>query len=88
MAPAEQAEAEGREHPGVPDDKTQRNFTDPDSRTMPGPGGRDFQQSCNCQAVVDHELPARFSAFPRSGVRRDRKTTEMDTVDLVQCVDD
>ncbi len=49
---AEQAEAEGREHPGVPDDKTQRNFTDPDSRIMPSPGGRDFQQSYNCQAVV------------------------------------
>ena len=55
QAAAEQAEAEGREHPGVPDDKTQRNFTDPDSRIMPGPGGRDFQQSYNCQAVVDHE---------------------------------
>ena len=55
QAAAEQAAAEGREHPGVPDDKTQRNFTDPDSRIMPGPGGRDFQQSYNCQAVVDHE---------------------------------
>ena len=55
QAAAEQAEAEGREHPGVPDDKTQRNFTDPDSRIMPGPGGKDFQQSYNCQAVVDHE---------------------------------
>ena len=49
---AEQAESEGRNHPGVPDDKAQRNFTDPDSRIMPGPGGRDFQQSYNCQAVV------------------------------------
>ena len=37
----------------MPDDKAQRNFTDPDSRIMPGPGGRDFQQSYNCQAVVD-----------------------------------
>ncbi len=55
QAAAEQAEVEGREHPGVPDDKTQRNFTDPDSRIMPGPGGQDFQQSYNCQAVVDHE---------------------------------
>ena len=55
QAAAERAEAEGRVHPGVPDDKTQRNFTDPDSRIMPGPGGRDFQQSYNCQAVVDHE---------------------------------
>ena len=52
-AEAEQAESEGRNHPGVPDDKAQRNFTDPDSRIMPGPGGRDFQQSYNCQAVVD-----------------------------------
>ena len=52
-AKAEQAESEGRNRPGVPDDKAQRNFTDPDSRIMPGPGGRDFQQSYNCQAVVD-----------------------------------
>ncbi len=54
-AEAEQAESEVRNHPGVPDDKAQRNFTDPDSRIMPGPGGRDFQQSYNCQAVVDSE---------------------------------
>ncbi len=53
-AAAEQAEAEGKEHPGVPDDKAQRNFTDAESRIMPGPGGRDFQQAYNCQAVVDH----------------------------------
>ena len=52
-AEAEQAESEGRKHPGVPDDKAQRNFTDPDSRIMPLPGGRDFQQAYNCQAVVD-----------------------------------
>ena len=55
LADAEQAESEGRNHLGVPDDKAQRNFTDPDSRIMPGPGGRDFQQSYNCQAVVDSE---------------------------------
>ena len=35
---AEQAEAEDRKHPGVPDDKAQRNFTDAESRIMPGPG--------------------------------------------------
>ena len=51
MAEAEQAEREGGNHPGVPDDKAQRNFTDPDSRIMPGPGGRDFQQSYNCPVV-------------------------------------
>ena len=55
LAEAEQAEREGRNHPGVPDDKAQRNFTDPDSRIMPVPGGRDFQQSYNCQAVVDSD---------------------------------
>ncbi len=53
-AAAEQAEAEGKEHPGVPDDKAQRNFTDAESRIMPGTGGRDFLQAYNCQAVVDH----------------------------------
>ena len=50
-----EAEAEGKAHPGVPEDKAQRNFTDPQSRIMPGPGGKDFQQAYNCQAVVDHE---------------------------------
>ena len=50
---AEQAAQEGKEHSGVPEDKTQRNFTDPQSRIMPGPGGRDFLQAYNCQAVVD-----------------------------------
>ena len=54
-AAAEQAEAEGRQHPGVPDDKAQRNFTDAESRIMPGPGGRDFLQGYNCQAVADSE---------------------------------
>ena len=43
-AAAQQAEAAGKDHPGEPDDKAQRNFTDPDSRIMPGPGGWDFQK--------------------------------------------
>ena len=55
QAAAEQAEAEGRQHPGVPRDKAHRNFTDADSRIMPVPGGRDFQQAYNCQAVADSE---------------------------------
>ena len=55
QAAAEEAEAAGKDHPGVPEDKAQRNFTDPESRIMPGPGGRDFLQAYNCQAVVDHE---------------------------------
>ena len=52
-AGAEEAKAEGRKHPGAPDDKAQRNFTDAESRIMPAPGGRDFVQGYNCQAVVD-----------------------------------
>jgi len=50
---AEIARAVGKEHPGVPEDKAQRNFTDPDSRIMPAPGGKDFVQSYNAQAAVD-----------------------------------
>ena len=53
QAAAEQAEAEDRKHPGVPDDKAQRNFTDAESRIMPAAGGKDFLQAYNCQAVVD-----------------------------------
>ena len=52
---AEQAAEAGKTHPGVPEDKAQRNFTDPESRIMPGPGGKNFLQAYNCQAVVDHE---------------------------------
>ena len=37
----------------MPDDKAQPNFTDAESRIMPAPGGRDFVQAYNCQAVVD-----------------------------------
>ena len=50
---AEAARAEGKRHPGVPEDKTQRNFTDPESRIMPGPGGKEFLQGYNAQVAVD-----------------------------------
>ena len=55
QASAEQAAEEGNEHPRVPDDQAQRNFTNHQSRIMPAPGGRDFLQAYNCQAVVDHD---------------------------------
>ena len=58
QAAAEQADVEGKENTGrsvVPEDKAQRNFTDAESRIMPAPGGRDFVQAYNCQAVVDQE---------------------------------
>ena len=38
---------------GCTDDKAQRNFTDTESRIIPAPGGKDFLQAYNCQAVVD-----------------------------------
>lgn len=48
----------GGRKPGEPDptpqDKAQKNFTDPDSRIMPRPGDRlAFMQAYNCQAAVD-----------------------------------
>ena len=52
QAEAERAEAAGR-IPGVVDERAQRNFTDAESRIMPAPGGREFVQAYNCQAVVD-----------------------------------
>ena len=36
-------------HPGVPDDKAQRDT----ESIIPAPGGKDFLQAYNCQAVVD-----------------------------------
>ena len=55
QAEVERAEAEGSDHPDVPVSKARRNFTDPESRIMPRPGGRDFLPAYNCQAVVDRE---------------------------------
>ena len=54
QAAAEPATEAGETPPAVPPDKTQRNFTDPESRIMPMAGGREFVQAYNCQAVVDH----------------------------------
>ena len=66
QAAGEQAEAEGGKHPGVPDDKSQRNFTDTESRIMPAPGGKDFLQAYNCQAVaMMEETIDNVGAVPR-----------------------
>ena len=71
-AEAEQTEAEGKEHPGGPDDQAQRNFTAAESRIMPAPGGRDFQQAYNCQAVVDsaHQVIGAARATNQSADKR------------------
>jgi len=53
---AEVAAAAGKKnkkHRGIPNDKAQRNFTDPQSRIMPAPGGKHFIQAYNAQAAVD-----------------------------------
>jgi len=42
-----------KKHAGVPDDKAQKNFTDPESHIMPAPGGKHFIQAYNAQAAVD-----------------------------------
>ena len=52
-AEAEAAASANKTHTGVPDDKAQRNFTDPESHIMPAPGGKHFIQAYNAQAAVD-----------------------------------
>ena len=50
---AKLARKAGKKATGVPDDKAQRNFTDPESKIMPAPGGKHFEQAYNAQAAVD-----------------------------------
>jgi len=52
-AKTEQDKGKGRKAAVVPEEKAQRNFTDPQSRIMPGPGGKQFEQAYNAQAAVD-----------------------------------
>jgi transposase len=52
-AETEDTKAKNRKVTAVPGDKAQRNFTDPDSRIMPEPGGKQFEQAYNAQAAVD-----------------------------------
>ena len=82
------AEAEGKEHPGVPDDKAQRNFTDAESRIMPGPGGRDFLQAYNCQAVVDHahQVIVAARATNQSSDKQQAAAMMQETIDNVGAV--
>ena len=82
------AEAEGKEHPGVPDDKAQRNFTDAESRIMPAPGGRDFRQAYNCQAVVDHahQVIVAARATNQSSDKQQAAAMMQETIDNVGAV--
>ena len=88
QAAAEQAEAEGGKHPGVPDDKAQRNFTDTESRIMPAPGGKDFQQAYNCQAVVDsaHQVIVAARATNQTSDKQQAAAMMEETIDNVGAV--
>ena len=87
-AAAEQAEAEGGNHPGVPDDKAQRNFTDTESRIMPAPGGKDFLQAYNCQAVVDsaHQVIVAARATNQTSDKQQAASMMEETIDNVGAV--
>ena len=50
---AAQSHGQGGKATGVPEDKAQRNFTDPESHIMPVSGGKQFEQAYNAQAAVD-----------------------------------
>jgi transposase len=50
---AEATASVNKKHTGVPDDKAQRNFTDPESHIMLASGGKHFIQAYNAQAAVD-----------------------------------
>ena len=88
QAAAEQAEAEGRKHPGVPDDKSQRNFTDTESRIIPAPGGKDFLQAYNCQAVVDsaHQVIVAARATNQTSDKQQSAAMMEETIDNVGAV--
>ena len=85
QAAAEQAEAEGGKHPGVPDDKAQRNFTDTESRIIPAPGGKDFLQAYNCQAVVDsaHQVIVAARATNQTSDKQQAAAMMEETIDNV-----
>ncbi len=88
QAAAEQAETEGGKHPGVPDDKAQRNFTDSESRIMPALGGKDFLQAYNCQAVVDsaHQVIVAARATNQTSDKQQAAAMIEETIDNVGAV--
>ena len=85
---AEQAESEGKCHRRVPEDKAQRNFTDAESRIMPAPGGREFVQAYNCQAVVDsaNQVIVAARATNQTSDKQQAATMMKETIDNVGAV--
>ncbi len=88
QAAVEQAEAEGGKRPGVPDDKAQRNFTDTESRIIPAPGGKDFLQGYNCQAVVDsaHQVIVAARATNQTSDKQQAAAMMEETIDNVGAI--
>ena len=74
--------------PDLPDDKAQRNFTDPESHIMPAPGGRDFLQAYNCQAVVDsaHQVIVAAQATNQTSDKQQAVAMVEETIDNVGAV--
>ena len=73
---------------GVPDDKAQRNFTDTESRIIPAPGGKDFLQAYNCQAVVDsaHQVIVAARATNQTSDKQQAAAMMEETIDNVGAV--
>ena len=82
---AEAADSEGRDHPRVPEDKAQRNFTDAESTIMPAPGGREFIQAYNCQAAVDsaNQVIVAARATNQTSDKQQAATMMEETIDNV-----
>ena len=78
----------GGKHTGVPDDKAQRNFTDTESRIIPAPGGKDFLQAYNCQAVVDsaHQVIVAARATNQTSDKQQAAAMMEETIDNVGAV--
>ena len=54
----------------MPDNRTQRNFTDAESRIMPVPGGREFQQASTARRwlfSVNYRIASPKSLLYESG---------------------
>ena len=72
----------------MPDDKAQRNFTDTESRIIPAPGGKDFLQAYNCQAVVDsaHQVIVAARATNQTSDKQQAAAMMEETIDNVGAV--
>ncbi len=68
-ADAAEAAPAGSAEPKLPAAKTQRNFTDPDSRIMRDGATKSFEQSYNCQAAVDDQSQVTQQANDKQQVK-------------------